>query len=265
MKNFAKLLFAVLLFISGAAYAADYTSEVLEALSGPWYDADGKYGFRIDAHDKTVAGTRVLEIKDPLDSGICTEAVWVFDLDGPDELRCAVDRVGETYLFSMAGFATYQNTEKIPYPDSIGGIYIGMAKWQVEGVLGKPDAEGEMTVTLEKKGGKKIESIGNPEAAVYKDKLLSVSYLYNRVYSITIEKGSPLTLDQTGLSPASPVKEIATAYNVLPDNPRYEVNKKNGSILPITEDEYIFIGKVKVKEGKKTVTKEVLTLAKWPG
>ncbi len=265
MNKFAKLLLAALLFVSSAAYAG-YTEEVMEALSGPWYDADGKYGFQIDASDMTVAGTKVIEIKDPLVSDVCTESTWVFDLDGADSLKCAVDRVGETCLFSMAGFATYQNTEKIAYPDSIGGIYIGMARWQAEKILGKPDTETDVTIELvAEKSKQPVPTIGSPQVVGYNDKLLVIGYCYNRVYSITIEKGSPLTLDQTGLGPETPVKDIATAYNVLPENPRYEVNKKTGAILPITEDEYIFIGRLTEKENGRKTVKEILRLTKWPG
>lgn len=244
MKKLVKLLLITMLCaFSMAAYAADKDA-VLKALDGAWYNADGTYAFEISAANSAIEEGKIVDIKHAIsDDTVYTEATWVIEQDGKDaEIRTAVDRVGETTLLSFLGEYTFQNTEKIAYPDSVEGIYIGMSREMVKAKLGDPSNSTMATPVVIEGDGVSYESIARLIRDEYKDKKIEVDYLYDRVFGIYVEAGSEAKLDKSGLGVASAPEEFVKAYNVNTGDARYMV-QSNGTILPIDDDQFIWVGK----------------------
>ncbi|MCD7974558.1 MAG: hypothetical protein LUF25_01935 [Phascolarctobacterium sp.] len=114
-----KRALAVLLMclISLVAFAEDDSrAKIFKALNGLWYFDNGGFAFGIDAEKYTIADRNVLEIKDFLGEGLCSEATWVFDTGGiAGTMRVAVDKAWDAYLISFGGISTFQNRKQIGY------------------------------------------------------------------------------------------------------------------------------------------------------
>lgn len=255
MKRVLAVLLLCLMPLAASA-EEDSRTTIFNALNGLWYFDNGGFAFDVDAEKYTVADKKVIEIKDFLGEGICSEATWVFETGGkPGEMRVAVARTGDTYLLSFGGLTTFQNKKEMDYPESILGIYLGMGRERVSALLGRPDAtETPDPVIVETESGQ-LKSIAHLETATYTAKGLKIDYIYNRVDGITILPGSAARLDRSGLGPEAPLQNFIAAYSVDTESPRYHVADGEAS-LPIGENEYLSV--VKGDDGK-----QVIYLSKW--
>ncbi len=244
MKKLVKLLLITMFCaFSMAAYAAD-KAEVLEALDGAWYNPDGSYAFKIDAKDSAIEEGKIVDIKHAIsDDTIYTEATWVIEGEGQQvEVRTAADRIGDTMLICFLGTDSFQNTEKIDYPESVAGVYIGMTRDQVKEKLGTPSNSTMEVPYVIERDGVEYKSIANLIRDEYKEKKMEIDYLYDRVFGIYVEKSSAEKLDKSGLTAANSAEEFVKAYDVNTGGARY-MSDENGTILPIDDDQFIWVGK----------------------
>lgn len=189
---------------------------VLTYLSGDWYDSNGQKAVTIA--NGCLNGKPIIS---------------AFDLAGGTPNAAATYRVKENgtyhdYHMSLRGNGihktlvvdkkAYRKTPTAQYGESIGGLYLGMYKNEVESLFGKPDLtyknHGSLTWTYEKKG---VKVIFNDDMA----------------FDICILNGSPLFFDRTGMNCSNSLEDYYKQYKMK------TVPKTEYGCWPIGNDEYL--------------------------
>ena len=201
---------------------------LLQAIEGPWYDANGNL---------------VLDIKAGTINGCQVESGW--DFTGGRALASGrleiLESIGLRSLYfnwqllgnnqdylTLNGQQTLHRLPQLPYYESAAGLHLGMSVEQVARTLGQPDKSGHLLPIYPQDGW------------YYAPQKLVVQFQGDTVSQIVLLPGSPVKLQQSGLGSGDSPQAFAQFYHwdKVP-----QVDWAFNGCLSIGHGEYLSLGK----------------------
>lgn len=245
------LLILIMLCIAATAYADDISavSLALKQYDGAWYDESGEEVFTVNSSDCTILGKKTVKIGEIdiiMDDEGWTGYKFITTEDGERlETTAVMDNRGKTSFWGNDGtYLPYRSTKEIEYFESVGGIYLGMSKTNVENLYGGGDSMyTSPIIPMLEEENKNFPYIRKYTVTYSKDGF-EVSYAAGRVESITLFKGGARSFDRSGLNCENSMSDFAKAYKIG----KLGYNTAN----KISDGEYLFFDK---KSGNITIAK----------
>ncbi len=250
MKKILLLILTILCF-AATAYADDMPAVglALKQYDGSWYNENGEEVFTVNSGDCTIVGKETLKIEEidiVMDDEGWTGYKFITTKDGDRlETTAVIDNRGKTHFWGNDGtYLPYRSTKEIEYFESVGGIYLGMSKTNVENIYGGGDSMyTSPIIPILEEENKNFPYIRKYTVTYSKDGF-EIGYAAGRVESITLFKGGSRSFDKSGLNCENSMSDFAKAYNIK--KPGY--TKAN----EINDGEYLFFDK---ESGNITIAK----------
>ncbi|ANR70202.1 hypothetical protein AXF19_03830 [Selenomonas sp. oral taxon 126] len=233
----AAFLFAVSLVI-GAVQPAEaaqmeqqYVTKTLNLMEGDWYDADGNCILQI--HDGYINGCPVLAAYDF--AGGTSHGAGRFEIlesTGTRNLYLTWDiRRSDKDAIKLNDAQMLHRTAKPAFNESIAGIHLGMTSAEVTKTIGAPTQQGNLNPYV------------NTYGWYYAPLRVAVTFDADTVDRIILMRGSPASLDRSGLNCTNEPYEFAEAYH-MKSVPRvhYDDTYSFSGCYAIGGEEYLVFG-----------------------
>lgn len=186
--------------VSANDYHYSDPSIFLNKLSGAYYDEKGNIVLYID--NKGINGYKLVEVFDL--AGGSSNGIGTFKIlenDHYKNLRIEWRTSTKTKYLIVNDGLTLQNTKKVEYFESVGGVYLGMTDKEVLNAYGAPTSVED-------------EKPGKFKTWFYDNDGWTIRFYNGRVDQITILKNGTRRLDRSGYNCDNSLDEFAAFYNI---------------------------------------------------
>lgn len=183
-----------LAFAAHQMMPASLVEKFLDSKAGTWYDEDGNKVL-------TITGTAVNGC--PVVGGydfagkLAVGHIVIREQDGERVLKLNTVGSGNKFL-ALDDKVVMQRSVHPMYSDSVMGIYLGISKKKTVQKLGAPD---------------QTYPYWSGECFVYRKYGMNIEFLHNMAVRITLQRGYPWKLDNSGLSCEHPISSYQQVYH----------------------------------------------------